>query len=55
MDTYSVVEDGAQGLTVCAAINGSAEIFPQVGFMTTTTGNDTGENIIQKNFIILRL
>ena len=45
MDMYSVEEDDGQGLMVCAVLNGSTEIYPLVGFMTTTTANDSGENM----------
>ena len=40
---YSVDEDGGQGFNVCAVVNGSAEIFPRVGFTTNTMGNNSGE------------
>ena len=45
MDTYSVEEDDGQGLMVCAVLNGSTDVYPLVGFMTTTTANDSGENM----------
>ena len=44
LEMYSVSEEvGVQGVTVCAIAIGSAEIYPQVQFMTTTLSNDTGE------------
>ena len=43
-----MAEDGAQGVTVCAVAVGSAEIYPEVAFITTTLGNDSGEITMMK-------
>lgn len=40
-DVYRVAEEDA-GVTVCATIIGSTEIYPRVSFMTTSSVNDSG-------------
>lgn len=45
-DLYNVTEGLAQALIVCAIANGSAEIYPEIMFMSTILTNDSGKTSI---------